>query len=96
MEGAESTIVYLPEEEKDARDTQRLAQEKGGSVHLVTTNLRSHQTCKNVVDEALDAMGTINILELNHGFQMMQETIGDISECAECALPRQVLLRIGL
>lgn len=80
MEGAESTIVYLPEEEKDARDTQRLVQEKGGKVHLITADLRSHQACKNVVGKALEAMGAINILVLNHGFQMMQETIADVSE----------------
>lgn len=80
MEGAESSIVYLPEEEKDAQDTQRLVQEKGGKVHLITADLRSHQACKNVVEKALEAMGAINILVLNHGFQMMQETIGDISE----------------
>lgn len=80
MEGAESTIVYLPEEEKDAQDTQRLVQEKGEKVHLLTADLRSHQACKNVVEKALGLMGAINILVLNHGFQMMQETIGDLTE----------------
>lgn len=80
MEGAESTIVYLPEEEKDAQETLRLVQEKGGKLHLQTADLRSHQACKNVVEKALQTMGGINILVLNHGFQMMQETIADLSE----------------
>jgi hypothetical protein len=30
MEGAESTIVYLPEEEKDAQDTQHLFRRRAG------------------------------------------------------------------
>jgi NAD(P)-dependent dehydrogenase (short-subunit alcohol dehydrogenase family) len=30
MEGAESTIVYLPEEEKDAQDTQHLCRRRAG------------------------------------------------------------------
>jgi len=80
MEGAESTIVYTPEEEKDAQETKRLVQEKGGKLHLLTADLRSAQACKNIVEKAIEAMGRINILVLNHGFQMMQETIADLSE----------------
>jgi len=80
MEGAESTIVYTPEEEKDAQDTLKLVQEKGGKLHLLSADLRSAQACKNIVQKAIDAMGRINILVLNHGFQMMQETIADLSE----------------
>jgi NAD(P)-dependent dehydrogenase (short-subunit alcohol dehydrogenase family) len=80
MEGAESTIVYLAEEEKDAQETMKLVQEKGGKLHLIQADLTSHQTCKSVVNQALAAMGRINILVLNHGYQMMQETISDLSE----------------
>ncbi|KAI9739419.1 MAG: hypothetical protein M1818_005107 [Claussenomyces sp. TS43310] len=80
MEGAETTIVYVPDEEKDAKETQRLVQEKGGKIHLLTADLTSHQACKKVVSKAIDTMGRINILALNHGTQMMQEKIADISE----------------
>ena len=80
MEGAESTIVYTSEEEKDARDTQRLVREKGGQLHLQQADLRSAQACKDVVEKAKEAMGQINILVLNHGYQMMKETIGELSE----------------
>jgi NAD(P)-dependent dehydrogenase (short-subunit alcohol dehydrogenase family) len=80
MEGAESTIVYTPEEQKDAEKTQELVREKGGQIHLIQADLRSHQACKNVVEKALEAMGRINILVLNHGFQMMQNTIAELSE----------------
>jgi len=52
-------------------------------MHFITADLRSHQACKNAVDKALQAMGAINILVLSHAFQMMQETIGDISEYVE-------------
>jgi len=80
MEGAESTIVYTPEEEKDAQKTKELVLEKGGQLHLIQADLRSHHACKDVVDRAIKAMGLINILVLNHGFQMMQETIAELSE----------------
>jgi len=80
MEGAESTVVHLPEEEKDAQETLKLVTEKGGKLHLIPADLKSQQTCKTVVEQALAAMGHINILVLNHGYQMMQETIADLSE----------------
>jgi len=80
MEGATSTIVYTPEEEKDAQETKRLVEEKGGQLHLLTADLQSSQACKNVVEKAKAAMGNINILVLNHGTQVMRETIADLSE----------------
>jgi len=80
MEGADSTIVYTPEEEVDAQKTQELVREKGGKTHLIQADLRSHQACKNVVEKALQAMGRINVLVLNHGTQQMEKTIAELSE----------------
>lgn len=80
MEGAESSIIYVPEEEKDAQETKKLVEAKGGKVHLFSADLKSHQACKNVVEKAKEAMGRINILVLNHGTQMMVETIDELSE----------------
>lgn len=80
MEGAESTIVYLPEEQKDAQETKKLVEAKGGKLHLIEADLTSAETCKKVVGEATEKMGRVNILVLNHGFQMMKETIAELSE----------------
>ncbi|EPE34535.1 NAD(P)-binding Rossmann-fold containing protein [Glarea lozoyensis ATCC 20868] len=80
MEGADSTIVYMPEEEKDAQETKKLVEQKGGKLDLISTDLREAKNCKDVVEKSLKAMGKIDILVLNHGFQMMQETIADLSE----------------
>jgi NAD(P)-dependent dehydrogenase (short-subunit alcohol dehydrogenase family) len=80
MEGAESTIVYTPQEEKDAKETQQLVEEKGGKLHLLPADLRKREDCKSVVEQARKNMGAINILVLNHGTQMMKEDITDVSE----------------
>jgi len=80
MEGAESTIVHTPEEEKDAQDTVELVREKGGKLHTIAADLREQKACKDVVEQALKSMGGIDILVLNHGFQMMKETIAELSE----------------
>lgn len=80
MEGAESTIVYTEEEERDAHETVRLVKEKGGKCHLLSADLRTSQACKNVIEESYRSMGTINILVLNHGTQTMKDSIDEISE----------------
>jgi len=80
MEGAQSTIVYMDEEEKDAQETKRLVEEKGGKLGLIQADLKSAERCKSVVEEAVKGMGGVDTLVLNHGFQMMKETIGELSE----------------
>jgi len=80
MEGADSTIVYTHEEQKDALEIQRLVREKGQQAHLISADLKSHQACREVVEMALETMGRINILVLNHGTQDMKEDISDLSE----------------
>lgn len=80
MEGAETVIVYLAEEEKDAQETKRLVEQKGGKITLISADLREAKKCREVVDQAVKTMGRVNILVLNHGSQLMQETIDDLSE----------------
>jgi NAD(P)-dependent dehydrogenase (short-subunit alcohol dehydrogenase family) len=80
MEGAEPTIVYTEEEEKDAQNTMHMVKEKGGKCHLLSADLRTSQACKKVIEETYRIMGTINILVLNHGTQSMKDSIIDVSE----------------
>lgn len=80
LEGASSTIVHLPQEEQDALETKRYCEERGGKVDLIAADLRSAQTCKSVVEQALKNMGSINILVLNHGYQMQKDVIEELTE----------------
>ncbi|EXJ90760.1 hypothetical protein A1O1_03864 [Capronia coronata CBS 617.96] len=79
MEGADSLIAYLPEEEEDAQETKRLVEKNGRKCYLLSTDLRKPDNCQKVIDEALQKMGKINILVNNAGYQMMQQDITDIS-----------------
>ncbi|KIW25213.1 hypothetical protein, variant [Cladophialophora immunda] len=79
MEGADSFIVYLPEEEEDAQETKRRVEKLGRTCHLFATDLRRPENCQKVIDAALQAMGRINILVNNAAYQMMQMDITDIS-----------------
>ena len=80
MEGADSFIAYLPEEEKDAQDTKKMVEEKGQKCHTLAVNLKSKENCQKVIDEAVKAMGGIDILINNHAYQMMINDIHDLSE----------------
>jgi NAD(P)-dependent dehydrogenase (short-subunit alcohol dehydrogenase family) len=80
MEGADSFIAYLPEEEKDAQETKKLVESHGRQCHLHATDLTSKDNCKKLVDEAVKVMGRVNILFNNAAYQMMVDSIHDLSE----------------
>ncbi|KAG9784954.1 putative oxidoreductase C4H3.08 [Exophiala dermatitidis] len=80
MEGADSFIAYLPEEEEDAQETKRQVEKHGRKCYLMSTDLRKPDNCQKVIDAALEKFGgRINILVNNAGYQMMQQDIQDIS-----------------
>ncbi|KAI0390925.1 short chain dehydrogenase [Xylariaceae sp. FL0594] len=80
MEGADSYIAYLPEEEKDAQETKKLVEAYGRKCWLHPTDLTSQENCKAVVEEAVKQMGRVNILFNNAAYQMMVEDIKDLAE----------------
>lgn len=80
MEGADSFIAYLPDEQKDAEETKKLVEANGRKCHLFATDLTSKDNCRKVVDEAVKAMGKVNILFNNAAYQMMINDIQDLSE----------------
>lgn len=79
MEGADSLIVYLPEEEKDAQETKRLVEKYGGHCTLLALDLKERANCEKVIETALSSMGAINILVNNAAYQMVQNDISELS-----------------
>jgi NAD(P)-dependent dehydrogenase (short-subunit alcohol dehydrogenase family) len=80
MEGADSFIAYLPEEEKDAQDTKKMVEERGQKCYTLAVDLKKKENCQKVIDEAIKQMGGIDILINNHAYQMMVNDINDLSE----------------
>lgn len=80
MEGADSLIAYLPEEEKDAKTTVEKVEKYGRKCYTIAGDLRDREFCKKVVQEALDKMGGINILVNNAAYQMVKKDISELSE----------------
>lgn len=61
-EGCDSTIAYLPDEEKDAQNTKKRVEELGRKCHLIARDLTTRKANKEVVDFAIEKMGGIDIL----------------------------------
>jgi NAD(P)-dependent dehydrogenase (short-subunit alcohol dehydrogenase family) len=80
MEGADSYIAYLPEEESDAQETKKLVEQKGRKCYTQAIDIRKQENCKKLVDDALKAMGGIDILVNNAAYQMMVEDIQQLPE----------------
>ncbi|MCC6496846.1 MAG: SDR family oxidoreductase [Propionibacteriaceae bacterium] len=69
LEGAEVAIAYLAEEEADAAETARIVRASGGRCELFATDLRTHRACVELAELAVAALGGLDVLICNAGFQ---------------------------
>ncbi|PYI01963.1 oxidoreductase [Aspergillus sclerotiicarbonarius CBS 121057] len=77
-EGADVTIVYLPEEEEDAQDTKKMVESEGRSCHLFGGNLANRETCHKAVEEHMSTYKKLNILVNNASKQYMCKDLAQI------------------
>jgi hypothetical protein len=65
-EGADVSIVYLPEEEEDAQFVKKKIEEAGRKANLMQLNLRDRANCEKAVEGHMKAFGKLNVL-VNNG-----------------------------
>ncbi|ACA95310.1 MULTISPECIES: SDR family oxidoreductase [Burkholderia cepacia complex] len=78
-EGADVAIVYLPDEEPDAREVVDLIRGAGRKAVPLPVDIRSEDACNGLVERAVAALGGLDILVNNAGRQQSHESILDIS-----------------
>lgn len=78
-EGADVAICYHPREESDAQTVIQLIEAEGRKAVALPADLRDEQAARKVVDDAVKALGGLEVLVLNAGFQQSQESIADIT-----------------
>jgi NAD(P)-dependent dehydrogenase (short-subunit alcohol dehydrogenase family) len=78
-EGADLAISYLPQEEEDARDTERYIKEAGRKALLLPGDIRDEQHCRQLIDRTFEQFGKLDILINNAAFQMTHESIEEFS-----------------
>jgi len=76
-EGADVTLVYLPEEETDAQWTADQIQKSGRQVQLLSLDLTSEANCQKAVESHVSKFGKLSVLVNNSA---MQEICNDFAE----------------
>lgn len=77
-EGADIAIIYL-KEDSDAKETQRLIEEKGRACLLIEGDVGDESFCKAAVRETVREFGKVDILVNNAAEQHPKKSIGEIS-----------------
>ncbi|HUQ61604.1 SDR family oxidoreductase [Lentzea sp.] len=72
-EGADVLLSYLEEEQADAERTAELVRDAGRQAVLVPGDLRTEETCREVVGRAEEEFGRIDVLVNNAAYQMSQD-----------------------
>ncbi|KAJ9122492.1 hypothetical protein QFC22_001920 [Naganishia vaughanmartiniae] len=79
MEGADVAIVYLPEEEVDAKETERLILKNGRECILIPQDIRDEQGCNRIIETVVQKWGRIDILVNNASVMYDTPSITDIT-----------------
>ena len=78
-EGAAVAINYLEAESPDAQSLKKLVEGEGGTLVLLPGDLTDESFCKQLIEDAVDALGGIDVLVNNAGKQVYTESIQDIT-----------------
>lgn len=78
-EGADVSIIYLPEEESDARETRRAVEHEAREALLLPGDVRDHEFCVEAVELTVRRFGGLHIVVNNAAYQEHQKRPEDIS-----------------
>jgi NAD(P)-dependent dehydrogenase (short-subunit alcohol dehydrogenase family) len=79
-EGADVAVVYLPEEQQDAEETQRAVEQEGRRCLLIAGDVTDPEFCRDAVEQTVEEFGKLDVLVNNAAFQQHQESIEELSE----------------
>jgi NAD(P)-dependent dehydrogenase (short-subunit alcohol dehydrogenase family) len=79
-EGADVAINYLPGEEEDAKDVVALIEKAGRKALALPGDLRDAAFCRQLVRDAVERLGGLDIIVNNAGRQQSFDSIADIPD----------------
>jgi NAD(P)-dependent dehydrogenase (short-subunit alcohol dehydrogenase family) len=79
-EGADVAIVYVPQEQSDAMETETAVIAEGRRCLLVPGDVRDPEFCREAVRQTVDAYGWLDIVVNNAAYQHHQPSIEDITD----------------
>jgi NAD(P)-dependent dehydrogenase (short-subunit alcohol dehydrogenase family) len=78
-EGADVAIGYLPAEEADAKEVIALIEAEGRKALGLAGDVKDEAWCKNMVGQAVEGLGGLDILVVNAARQQFRESIAEVS-----------------
>ena len=79
-EGADVAIVYLPAEQSDAEETERVIEKAGRRALLIPGDVSQAAFCREAVAETVRELGRLDILVNNAAYQNRQEGLDELTE----------------
>jgi NAD(P)-dependent dehydrogenase (short-subunit alcohol dehydrogenase family) len=79
-EGADVAIVYLPEEEQDARETAQAVEQEGRQCLLLPGDVSDAEFCRDAVERTVVELGHLDVLVNNAAYQQHCEAIEDLPD----------------
>ncbi|MBD8030888.1 SDR family oxidoreductase [Corynebacterium sp. Sa1YVA5] len=79
-EGADIALNYLPDEEEDAQWVRDVVEKDGKKIALLPGDLADAGFCRQLVTDAVDALGGLDILVNNAGRQIAQDSLEDLTD----------------
>jgi|ERR1043165_9523459 NAD(P)-dependent dehydrogenase (short-subunit alcohol dehydrogenase family) len=79
-EGANVSVVYLPQEESDAQETRGAIEAEGARALLIPGDVTDPKFCQRAVQDTIEEFGKIDILVNNAAFQQSQQKLQDLTE----------------
>jgi NAD(P)-dependent dehydrogenase (short-subunit alcohol dehydrogenase family) len=76
-EGADVALAYLPEEEAEAKEVEKLVQDAGRTVVLIPGDLQDEAYNTELVEKSVEALGGLDILALVAGVMPTVDSIDD-------------------
>lgn len=78
-EGADVAIVYLPQEEGDARETKAAVEAEGRRCLLLPGDVKDPRFCEQAVEKTARELGGFNILVNNAAYQSSKRSLEEIT-----------------
>jgi NAD(P)-dependent dehydrogenase (short-subunit alcohol dehydrogenase family) len=79
-EGADVALVYLPQEESDARETQAAIEGEGRRALLLPGDVSDADFCREAVSRTVRELGGLDVLVNNAAYQKDRSEVGEITD----------------
>lgn len=79
-EGADVALNHLPQEERDAQHVAEVIRAEGRTAVLLPGDLADADTCRRVVEDAVEGLGGLDALVNNAGRQIAVESLEEIED----------------